>query len=46
LSRPEGFDRQCSEFADSSMFWGGAWSLVLFAVAVWWGTSTFRKENA
>ena len=34
------------EFGDSSMFWGAAWSIALFAVAVWWGTSTFRKENA
>jgi ABC-2 type transport system permease protein len=34
------------EFGDSSMFWGSAWSVVLFAIAVWWGTSTFRKENA
>ncbi len=30
----------------SAMFWGTAWCVVLFALAVWWGTSTFRKENA
>jgi ABC-2 type transport system permease protein len=34
------------DFADSSMFWGSAWSILLFSLAVWWGTSTFRKENA
>jgi ABC-2 type transport system permease protein len=26
--------------------WGTGWSLLLFALAVWWGTSTFRKENS
>lgn len=30
----------------SVMFWGTTWCVVLFALAVWWGTSTFRKENA
>ena len=30
----------------SSIFWGASWSVLLFAVAVWWGMSTFRKENA
>ena len=25
--------------------WGTAWAVALFALAVWWGTSTFRKEN-
>jgi ABC-2 type transport system permease protein len=30
----------------SAMAWGTAWALVLFAVAVWWGTATFRRENA
>jgi ABC-2 type transport system permease protein len=33
-------------FATSSMAWGIGWSLVLFSAAVWWGTATFRKENA
>jgi ABC-2 type transport system permease protein len=33
-------------FAATAMFWGIAWTLVLFTAAVWWGTSTFRKENA
>jgi ABC-2 type transport system permease protein len=34
------------EFAQSSMFWGTLWAVLLFALAVWWGTATFRKENA
>jgi ABC-2 type transport system permease protein len=33
-------------FATSSMAWGIGWTLVLFSAAVWWGTATFRKENA
>lgn len=34
------------EFAASALFWGSAWAVALFGVALWWGTSTFRKENA
>ena len=34
------------DFASSGVAWGTAWSLLLFALAVWWGTSTFRKENS
>ena len=30
----------------TTMFWGTAWAFVLFALSLWWGTSTFRKENA
>lgn len=30
----------------SSVFWGVAWAVVLAALGTWWGTSTFRKENA
>lgn len=26
--------------------WGVGWTLVLFVLSVWWGISTFRKENA
>ena len=26
--------------------WGVGWTVVLFGLAVWWGISTFRKENA
>lgn len=30
----------------STLFWGSAWSVGLFALAIWWGTATFRRENA
>ncbi|HEX5535531.1 MAG TPA: ABC transporter permease [Actinomycetales bacterium] len=33
-------------FEGSSMLWGTTWCLVLFGLALWWGTATFRKENA
>jgi ABC-2 type transport system permease protein len=33
-------------FDGSKMFWGTGWAVVLFVLAVWWGTATFRKENA
>ncbi|WP_088315826.1 ABC transporter permease [Kineosporia sp. R_H_3] len=29
-----------------TMFWGSAWAALLLLAAVWWGTATFRKENA
>jgi ABC-2 type transport system permease protein len=34
------------EFAADTVLWGTGWALVLFALAMWWGTSVFRKENA
>lgn len=34
------------DFSSAGLVWGTAWSVVLFALAVWWGTATFRKENA
>ena len=34
------------DFAPSPLMWGTVWALGLFAVSVWWGTATFRKENA
>lgn len=34
------------DIATSATFWGTAWAFVLTGIAVWWGTSTFRKENA
>ena len=33
-------------FAGTTMFWGVGWALLLFGLALWWGTATFRKENA
>jgi len=34
------------EFGDSAVLWGVGWASVLFVLGMWWGTSTFRKENA
>ncbi len=34
------------DFAVSTMMWGTVWTLLLFGLALWWGTRTFRKENA
>jgi ABC-2 type transport system permease protein len=39
-------DSFAGDFATSGVVWGTGWALLLFALAVWWGTSTFRKENA
>ncbi len=34
------------DFATSSVGWGVTWAFALFALALWWGTAVFRKENA
>jgi ABC-2 type transport system permease protein len=34
------------DFGSSGLLWGTVWSVLLFALAVWWGTATFRKENS
>jgi ABC-2 type transport system permease protein len=34
------------DYGSSGLLWGTVWALVLFGVAVWWGTATFRKENS
>src|SRR4051812_49179818 len=34
------------DYASSGLVWGTVWALVLFALAVWWGTATFRRENS
>lgn len=34
------------DFGASSVMWGTGWAVVLFVLAMWWGTSVFRKENA
>jgi ABC-2 type transport system permease protein len=33
------------DYTSSGLVWGTLWAVFLFAIAVWWGTSTFRKEN-
>jgi ABC-2 type transport system permease protein len=30
----------------STMSWGVGWTAALFGLAVWWGVSVFRRENA
>ena len=32
-------------FGGSDIWWGSGWAVALCALAVWWGTSTFRKES-
>ena len=34
------------DFTLSALGWGVAWTFVLLAVSLWWGTATFRRENA
>ncbi|RNL61992.1 ABC transporter permease [Nocardioides marmoriginsengisoli] len=34
------------DFDGSAIVWGSGWAVLLCALAVWWGTSTFRKESA
>jgi ABC-2 type transport system permease protein len=34
------------DFASSGVLWGGIWALLLFVLALWWGTSTFRAEDS
>jgi ABC-2 type transport system permease protein len=34
------------DLGGSTAFWGVGWAVVLFGLAVWWGTATFRRENA
>jgi ABC-2 type transport system permease protein len=34
------------DVATSGVLWGSVWAVVLTGLALWWGTSTFRKENA
>ena len=34
------------EFGTDRVLWGSLWAAALFVLAMWWGTATFRKENA
>jgi len=34
------------DFDASTMGWGVGWTVLLFGLAVWWGTAVFRRENA
>lgn len=33
-------------FGGSEIWWGMGWAVALCALGVWWGTATFRRENA
>jgi ABC-2 type transport system permease protein len=33
------------DFGNAAMFWGTLWAVVLSALALWWGTATFRKDD-
>jgi ABC-2 type transport system permease protein len=39
-------DSFAGEIATTATLWGALWTLVLVSLAVWWGTTTFRRENA
>ena len=39
-------DTFVGDLGTSELMWGTTWALALFALAVWWGTAVFRKENA
>ncbi|MGL5911344.1 MAG: ABC transporter permease, partial [Phycicoccus sp.] len=34
------------EFGTDAMLWGSVWAGALFVLALWWGTATFRRDNA
>ena len=34
------------DYGGSGLLWGTLWAVVLFGLAIWWGTATFRKENS
>jgi ABC-2 type transport system permease protein len=34
------------DFASSGILWGTGWSFLLFALALWWGTAVFKRENS
>jgi ABC-2 type transport system permease protein len=39
-------DGFAGEVASSAVLWGTVWALALAALGTWWGTATFRRENA
>ncbi|MGN0063571.1 MAG: ABC transporter permease [Nocardioides sp.] len=34
------------EFVANQLAWGIGWAVALSVLGIWWGTATFRKENA
>src|SRR4051794_40527025 len=39
-------DAFTGDLGSSDVAWGTAWAVAIFALAMWWGASVFRKENA
>ena len=39
-------DTFSGDFSTSGLMWGTTWAVVLFGLAIWWGTAVFRKEDA
>ena len=39
-------DTFTGDFSTNHVMWGSLWTAVIFALAVWWGTAVFRRENA
>jgi ABC-2 type transport system permease protein len=39
-------DTFTGNFDTNALMWGVTWSVALFALAIWWGTAVFRRENA
>jgi ABC-2 type transport system permease protein len=39
-------DTFSGDLGTSHMLWGTTWAVVLFGLALWWGTAVFRKEDA
>jgi ABC-2 type transport system permease protein len=39
-------DAFLGDVGTTDVAWGTGWAVALFALAVWWGTAVFRKDNA
>ncbi|WP_395658160.1 ABC transporter permease [Nocardioides sp.] len=39
-------DAFAGSFGSGAVLWGTFWALLLGVLATWWGTATFRRENA
>ena len=39
-------DGFAGDLGSSAVLWGSVWALVLAVLGTWWGTATFRRENA
>jgi ABC-2 type transport system permease protein len=39
-------DSFAGDLGSSAVLWGTLWAVLLTALGTWWGTATFRRENA